>query len=100
MSAINPRPEEGPSTIRTARAMSLTRSHPNGTRYRLLVVEDPDGGLEVSWPAARWARWAGWASEHIGGEIRSYAKRPSKPDLEAIGEVLDEARRILAGVGR
>jgi hypothetical protein len=59
--------------------------HADGTRYRLLVVADPSGGLIVTWPEGR---WSAWASEHAGGEV----------DLRHLGTAIGHARDLLAAM--
>lgn len=68
----------------------------DGTRYRLLVVVDPCGGLIVTWPDAQ---WSAWASRRIGGEVRPFPTPPSRAlsrvDLHNIGRAVDLARAHL-----
>jgi len=65
-----------------------------GTRYRLLVVEDPQGGLQVVLPDFG---WTAWADAHPGGAVHWRGMscgvvKPSKVDLAIIGKVLDTVR--------
>lgn len=60
----------------------------HGTRFDLVVVQDPHGGLLVAWPAAGWLgrcyrRGTHWT--HLAG------KRPLKLDLESIQELVRQA---------
>lgn len=80
-----------------ARAVSVVHAA-DGTRYHLLVVADPEGGLIVSWPDMK---WSAWASEFAGGEIRPFPRPPtsrlSRVDLRNIGDAVDLARATLRG---
>ena len=75
-------------TARDVKAVQLLHEA-DGTRYRLLVVVDPEGGLIVTWPDAR---WAAWASEYEKGEVRSWVKGVgcSRVDLRNIVAILDQ----------
>lgn len=70
------------------KAVTITREPGNGSRYKLTIVTDPDGGLIVTWPDCR---WGAWASERLGGEIKPWT-RLGKVDIKAIGTILDEVR--------
>jgi hypothetical protein len=82
--------------MKPARAVEIVREL-SSTRYHLLVVEDSDGGLIVTWPDGRW--W-GWASSEQGGRICSWSPKikgrsPSSIDIANIANIVDEARAEL-----
>jgi hypothetical protein len=70
----------------------------DGTRYRLVVVVDPAGGLLVVWPDAQ---WSAWASPSMGGEVRAFPQPKQRAlsglDAANIGRAVDHARRALDG---
>ena len=70
----------------------------DGTRYRLVVVVDPAGGLLVVWPDAQ---WSAWASPSMGGEVRAFPTTKTRAlsgiDAANIGRAVDHARRALDG---
>lgn len=52
----------------------------NGTRYSLVVTEDPHGGLLVVWPDAG-VTW--WMSLSRGGAVKRKGGQASKADARA-----------------
>jgi len=62
----------------------------SGTRYRLVLYVDPEGGLIVTWPDMK---WGAWASQYVSGEVRPWCKGPTKTDLANIARILDEVIR-------
>lgn len=69
-------------------AIALTAEPGTGTRYRLYLVQDIDGGLLVAWPDGGWIGRAfhkGTSLVHVAG------KRPPKVDVIAIGLLVRQA---------
>lgn len=91
-------------TERIGNACEVVYRPGDGTRCRILVVEDPQGGFAWIWlPESQHAVAAGWASETMGGEIRGEYLRgrgdgSSYPHLgpevrKIIGHMLDQSAR-------
>jgi len=80
------------SIMMNTRAVQITHDA-RGTRYRLLVVEDAQGGLQVVWSDLD---WTGWVDAYPGSKIRGCGIRrvggPTTVDLEIINEMLDTVR--------
>lgn len=79
------------ATITTTPAR-VVEGQTSSTRYRILVADNPWGGLEWSWVPEAGACVAGWASPFQGGEVRVTVGRLSKPDRAAIEALIDGVR--------